>query len=410
MKIIIVCQGSYGDVLPFLTVGKILQQQRFDVEFVSYSIFKPLADDAGLKFFGVCTQAQYEEMVSCDENLSNEDFCYHHFSSCSQYAIHPVYEFIADRHRKEKCIVISSLICDGALWACKDYAIPFIAMLLSPSDILRRLAMIQKLERGEKIIDTDISRERLIVDSVRERMGLPAFSGDREQLLPDIKLTICLFPYSMVEGALPDVDLVKHGVHFTGFLKDMQKVQKNTADIDPEVDIVYTCGSAFCASTQELDCFELLCESLGKNGLVISNNFDFDGKVFSPRVKLARSVNMRRVLHNAQLIIHHGGIGTIADAIYARCPQLIMPRAFDQFSNADMVSNIGIGARYDLNAIGDKANFEAVVKEQINNRQMIQEIILKSGLDCIDMSMLADLLGKIIRVPDNSRTEKLEYI
>ena len=45
----------------------------------------------------------------------------------------------------------------------------------------------------------------------------------------------------------------------------------------------------------------------------------------------------------AAALVHHGGIGTAAQAIRAACPQLIMPMAFDQPDNADRLYRLGIG-------------------------------------------------------------------
>lgn len=46
---------------------------------------------------------------------------------------------------------------------------------------------------------------------------------------------------------------------------------------------------------------------------------------------------------NVAALIHHGGIGTTAEALRAAVPQLIVPMAFDQFDNAARVSRLGVG-------------------------------------------------------------------
>ena len=49
------------------------------------------------------------------------------------------------------------------------------------------------------------------------------------------------------------------------------------------------------------------------------------------------------VLPRAALLIHHGGIGTVAQAVAAGIPQLMVPRAFDQFDNAARIERLGLG-------------------------------------------------------------------
>ncbi|MEP7007368.1 MAG: nucleotide disphospho-sugar-binding domain-containing protein [Sphingomonas bacterium] len=50
------------------------------------------------------------------------------------------------------------------------------------------------------------------------------------------------------------------------------------------------------------------------------------------------------LLRCAAAIIHHGGIGTIGEALRAGCPQLVVPDRFDQPDNAMRVARLGLGA------------------------------------------------------------------
>jgi rhamnosyltransferase subunit B len=42
-------------------------------------------------------------------------------------------------------------------------------------------------------------------------------------------------------------------------------------------------------------------------------------------------------------VVHHGGIGTVATALAAGTPQLILPLAWDQPDNAARVKRLGVG-------------------------------------------------------------------
>lgn len=54
-------------------------------------------------------------------------------------------------------------------------------------------------------------------------------------------------------------------------------------------------------------------------------------------------VPFNRVLPEASAIVHYGGIGTLAEACKAGVPQLILPFSYDQFDNASIVRDLGIG-------------------------------------------------------------------
>ena len=45
----------------------------------------------------------------------------------------------------------------------------------------------------------------------------------------------------------------------------------------------------------------------------------------------------------ASLVVHHGGIGTVAYAIAAGVPQIAVPMRGDQFDNANRLQRLGIG-------------------------------------------------------------------
>ena len=50
------------------------------------------------------------------------------------------------------------------------------------------------------------------------------------------------------------------------------------------------------------------------------------------------------VLPRAAALVHHGGIGTLAQGLAAGVPQLTMPMAFDQPDNATRLARMGVGA------------------------------------------------------------------
>jgi rhamnosyltransferase subunit B len=52
-----------------------------------------------------------------------------------------------------------------------------------------------------------------------------------------------------------------------------------------------------------------------------------------------------RVFPRACINVHHGGIGTTAQALRAGKPQLVTPMSHDQFDNAARVRRLGVGDR-----------------------------------------------------------------
>ena len=54
---------------------------------------------------------------------------------------------------------------------------------------------------------------------------------------------------------------------------------------------------------------------------------------------------LHQLLPHAAALVHHGGIGTTAEALRAAVPQLVLPWAFDQFDNAQRVVALGESSR-----------------------------------------------------------------
>jgi rhamnosyltransferase subunit B len=72
-------------------------------------------------------------------------------------------------------------------------------------------------------------------------------------------------------------------------------------------------------------------------------------------------VPFSKILPRATALVHHGGIGTTAQAIAAGIPQVIHPMAHDQPDNAARVERLGIGAslspkRFNAGSLAENLN------------------------------------------------------
>ena len=62
-----------------------------------------------------------------------------------------------------------------------------------------------------------------------------------------------------------------------------------------------------------------------------------------PTVRHARFAPFRLLFPQCAAIVHHGGVGTVAEALAAGVPQAVLPVAFDQKDNAIRVKRLGAG-------------------------------------------------------------------
>lgn len=149
-------------------------------------------------------------------------------------------------------------------------------------------------------------------------------------------------------------------VQLTGFpLYESQRQPQPDAALDrwigrsPQPVLVFFDGSA--AAPTEPGRAELLqrlqhsgrrCLVLGGHGSAppgLSNRLPARVSADTPTLRHQPWVDLSALLPRVALLVHHGGIGTTAQALAAGVPQLILPRAYDQFDNAERVARLGAG-------------------------------------------------------------------
>jgi len=88
-------------------------------------------------------------------------------------------------------------------------------------------------------------------------------------------------------------------------------------------------------------------------------------------IKTVREIPFREVFPYACVVVHHGGLSTTAQALFAGCPQLVVPFAHDQFNNAARVKRLGAGLSLPSGKISEKS-VKKTFDQLLNNQQMNQ--------------------------------------
>jgi len=80
------------------------------------------------------------------------------------------------------------------------------------------------------------------------------------------------------------------------------------------------------------------------------------------------------LLPRLDLVLHHGGSGTMLGAFGAGLPQLLLPRGADQFTNSDAVLELGVGDRL----LGQEATAGAVTEQA---RRLLTDPFVKAATE-----------------------------
>ena len=97
-------------------------------------------------------------------------------------------------------------------------------------------------------------------------------------------------------------------------------------------------GQAFFAAAVDA------CRRLGRRGILLSRHTEHLPPSLPGTVMHAAYAPFSELLPRAAALVHHGGIGTTAQAMRAGVPQLLMPMSHDQPDNALRVEKFGVGA------------------------------------------------------------------
>jgi UDP:flavonoid glycosyltransferase YjiC (YdhE family) len=107
--------------------------------------------------------------------------------------------------------------------------------------------------------------------------------------------------------------------------------------------IVFTPGTGMMHGRAFFEAAVEACRLLGRRGMLLTRHTDHLPPSLPPSVGHFTYVPFSQLLQRAAAIVHHGGMGTLAQAIAAGIPQLVMPMAYDQPDNASRLKRLGIG-------------------------------------------------------------------
>jgi UDP:flavonoid glycosyltransferase YjiC (YdhE family) len=100
------------------------------------------------------------------------------------------------------------------------------------------------------------------------------------------------------------------------------------------------------------------CQRLGVRGIFLTK-FAEQLPALPASVKHVAFAPFRELFPRCAAVVHHGGVGTVAKALAAGVPQVILPLAYDQKDNAIRVKRLGAGdwvraGRVNGRAVADK--------------------------------------------------------
>jgi rhamnosyltransferase subunit B len=333
-QIILLTKGTGGDVFPFVAIGQVLQARGHVVTLVTHCFYEDLAQAAGLAFIPLDSFAEYHQMRQEDHQLLHPHSAVLFHRRHVLPRISNEYRLIKEHIRDRDALIVSHTnTLFTALIAGEGLQIPVILTLLSPYQI--------------KMLSLFTGLLGVLADEfnhLRNSLALPSITN-WSLWLRSFQSAIGNWP-DWLASPEPDWPV---GLSFVGFILE-QTVPLKEDELSREARECWAAGKPCVLITHgtslplEPAFFEesiAACLQLGYNGLIVTPHLELTLRC-PPQIRRFKSLPFVSILPHVQAIIHHGGIGTAAQALLAAKPQLIMGHGFDRVENAMLFQSLGV--------------------------------------------------------------------
>ena len=361
-RIVFSTVGSLGDLHPYIAIAKELQVRGHHPVIATTDRYKLLIESAGIAYAPLRpAEAQFGGLESVAARLFDP---YRGPEYLVREMVMPYireqYGDIAAACTGADLLVTHPLTMAGPL-VCAKTGLPWVSSVLAPASLmsstdrpLLNSAAWAHWLRGlgaapyravTKLAELLARRWERPLHKLRSELGLPPAAHAallQGQFSP--QLNLALFPRVLAE---PQADWPANTV-LTGFARyDGAVADSNTRQelngflAAGERPVVFALGSSVVMIAGDFwDKAIAACVKLGRRALLLTGTPL--ARPLPPDVKAFDYLPYSEVFPAAAAIVHQGGIGTFAQALAARRPQLVVPVAFDQPDNARRAVGLGL--------------------------------------------------------------------
>ncbi len=223
-----------------------------------------------------------------------------------------------------------------------------------------------------------------VLGKIRQRYGLPA---DRDPW-QTVHFSNSILAQDEALGSLPD-DLPGPAVQVPALVRSTES-EVLPADVEHFLQrrsserLIYV-GFGSMPTVQRarvIDAVSAFCNAHSARALLFSSHNEDESFTLPDTVLRVGSVDHARLFPRVDLVVHHGGAGTMAAALRAGVPQMIVPHILDQFFHARRLQQLGVGsAPVDKRTLGRRllAVSWPAIAEQRRHAEELAKTLMPSG-------------------------------
>ncbi len=343
---------------PFVALGVALQARGHRATVITNPIFQAQIESQGLRFLGVGT-AEAALSIIANPDLWHVRKGVGIISRALVPSLQEMFSVI-EAHADEQTVMAFSTLSLGARLAQEKLKLPGASVHLQPG-IFRSL--------GEQGMFANV---RLSAAQPRWFKRMVFRLADALVLDPHLKGPLNAFRSNL---GLAPVDRVMHrwlhspqlvlGFFADWFAEPQADWPPNTHlvgfplwDADPTVNVgealefldrgappvIFTPGSAGATMHEYFRQSVMAAQRAGMRAMLVTNYPEQTPASLPAGIKAFGYLPFSQILPRAALLVYHGGIGTLAQAVKAAIPHLVVPHAHDQFDNAWRLQQLGLGS------------------------------------------------------------------
>jgi rhamnosyltransferase subunit B len=354
--------GSAGDVHPFMALAEQLTARGHSAAILTSGKFRKPIEAAGLRCVAIGRDEDYEAALR-DPRLWDSDkalgLVLEMIAASLPETLEAIRAEVASAGR-DRCVLVGSSLALPARVARDEMKLPLATVHLAPclywsvddpALFSPELAFLRKLPRfGVRLM------YRFFSWMISKRFGAPLDKALRDLGHAPVRDLFSRWYHSpdLVVSFFPDwfgarqEDWPKP--HFmAGFpLHSEERSGPLDAELEQFLDageapVIFAPGSANIQAGAFHREAVAACRAIGCRGLLLAPDASSVPGDLPAGVIAVRYAPFARLLPRCRAIVHHAGIGTIAQSFRAGLPQLCMPMAHDQFDNARRVAGLGVG-------------------------------------------------------------------
>jgi rhamnosyltransferase subunit B len=359
---VVITVGTTGDVHPFMRMAKALKEMGRQVTFISNSLHASLLQGSGLNFVGLGTDEDYlrflqnpdvwderkgfaalladygAQLLEIDAAIRTSVGTSEAVAICHPFAVPGA---AIARERGSVSAVVAAHMAPSTMRTCHDPMRIGSTVVPRWAPMSWRRALWRFVEKGW--IDP-VGMAQL--NQARTALKLPKVTSTlltHIEAAPD--LTVPLFP-GWFGPAMPDwpqprlpadfplFDAVSH----SGLSTELKLFLASG-----ELPIVFTPGTGNLHAQAFFSTALAAATAMGRRAIFLTRERAQVPAELPPSVMWQPYVPLSALLPHVAVLVHHGGIGTTAEALRAGTPQLVAPFAWDQFDNGARVAALGAG-------------------------------------------------------------------